>query len=469
MSQDIGDSRIHVCGFGCRSLLAWSGGSRRRSGGLVVVSLRDVAEPDGHTHAHRSNHPLTEAERAERRMAVRILAVVLVPAAILTAVGLVWLWPGDVADHVREGGGTQFAAPGVSFPSGTVTDVKEMSCQGLPGSAPGPSETCATLTVRVDEGEDAGHEAEVPISSAIYRSGVNAGDGIVLVRVPTQGPPAFQFFDFERSLPLGAIALAFAIAVVAVARFRGLAAIVGLGFAYLILGKFMLPGLLTGESPVLYALVGSTAIMFVVLYAAHGFSARTTTALAGTLFGLLVTALLGLILTDWANLTGAGSEDDFILASAAPDLKLSTVVMTGVIVAGLGVLNDVTITQASAVWELHESSPDMDAGRLFTRAMRIGRDHIASTVYTIAFATAGAALPVLLLIYVYDRPLLDVLQSEAISEEITRTLIGSIGLVLAVPLTTAVGVAVTRHAGPRTPPRTRRRHRSTRRSFDSDW
>ncbi len=429
-----------------------------------------MAEPDGHAHAYRSNHPLTEAARADRRTAVRILAVVLVPAAILTAVGLVWLWPGEVSDHVREGGGTQFAAPGVSFPSGTVTDVKEMPCQGLPGSAPGASETCATLTVRVDEGEDAGHEAEVPISSAIYRSGVDTGDGIVLVRVPTQGSKAaFQFFDFERSLPLGVIALAFAIAVVAVARFRGLAAIIGLGFAYLILGKFMLPGLLTGESPLLYALVGSSAIMFVVLYAAHGFSARTTTALAGTLFGLLVTAMLGLLLTDWANLTGAGSEDDFILASAAPDLKLSTVVMTGVIVAGLGVLNDVTITQASAVWELHESSPDMDAGRLFTRAMRIGRDHIASTVYTIAFATAGAALPVLLLIYVYDRPLLDVLQSEAISEEIARTLIGSIGLVLAVPLTTAVGVAITRHSAPRTRSDRRRRHRSTRGSFDSDW
>jgi uncharacterized membrane protein len=143
--------------------------------------------------------------------------------------------------------------------------------------------------------------------------------------------------------------------------------------------------------------------------------------------------------------------------------------MAGVIVAGLGVLNDVTITQASAVWELHESSPEMGAGRLFTRAMRIGRDHIASTVYTIAFATAGAALPILLLIYVYDRALLDVLQTEAISEEITRTLIGSIGLVLAVPLTTAVGVAVTRHAGPRTPPGARRRHRSDGGLLDSEW
>jgi uncharacterized membrane protein len=433
-----------------------------------------VAHSGGSAHSHSPNtsRPPSAAERAERRTAVRILAVVLVPAAILTAFGLVWLWPGDVSDHVREDV-SQYAVEGVSFPTGTVTGIEEIPCEGQSGSTEGVEDVCATLTVRVDEGPDAGLETQVPIPGAVYDSGVETGDGVVLARVPTEGPEAaYQFTDFERSLPLGIIAAAFAIVVVAVARFRGLAALVGLGFGFLILGKFLLPGLLTGESPGLYALVGSAAIMFVVLYAAHGFSARTTTALAGTLFGLVVTAILGYVVTDWARLSGVGSEDDFTLAAAAPDLRLSAVVMTGVVVAGLGILNDVTITQASAVWELHESSPTMGAGRLFARAMRIGRDHIASTVYTIAFATAGAALPVLLLIYVYNRPLLDVIQSESISEEIARTLVGSIGLVLAVPLTTAIGVAVTRSAGPRadrTPRRRRRPARSERDLVDGDW
>jgi uncharacterized membrane protein len=428
-----------------------------------------VATSDGpaHVHTHEPQRPPTAAERAERRTALRILAVVLIPAAILTAVGLVWLWPGDGSDHIRSDT-TQFAVEGVTFPTGTVTGVEEMSCTGQAGSSPGLDEPCATLTVGLDEGPDAGTEVQVPLSGPVYRSGVEVGDGVVLVRVPTQGQPGYQFYDFERSMPLWILAAVFAIVVVAVARFRGLAAIVGLGFAYLILGEFLLPGLLSGESPVLYALVGSAAIMFVVLYAAHGFSARTTTALAGTLFGLVVTALLGYVFTAWAQLSGVGSEDDFVLASAAPDLKLSAVVMTGVVIAGLGILNDVTITQASAVWELHETSPTMGPGRLFARAMRIGRDHIASTVYTIAFATAGAALPVLLLIYVYDRPLLDVLESESISAEIVRTLAGSIGLVLAVPLTTAIGVAVTRRAAPRA----RRRAGGGRDSdalVDGDW
>jgi uncharacterized membrane protein len=187
--------------------------------------------------------------------------------------------------------------------------------------------------------------------------------------------------------------------------------------------------------------------MFVVLYAAHGFSARTTTALVGTLSGLILIALLGWGATRWAHLTGVAAEDDYVLAAAAPNLHLSSVVMCGIIVAGLGVLNDVTITQASAVWELADSGGRSGprAGRqLFSRAMRIGRDHIASTVYTIAFATAGASLSVLLLIAVYDRPLLQVLQTEQFAGEIVRTLVGSIGLVLAVPLTTAIGVAVVR-------------------------
>jgi uncharacterized membrane protein len=223
--------------------------------------------------------------------------------------------------------------------------------------------------------------------------------------------------------------------------------VLGLGFAGFILIKFMFPALVAGSDPILVGLIGSSAIMFVVLYAAHGFSARTTTALVGTLFGLIVSALIGLLATRWAHLTGVAAEDDYVLAAAAPDLRLTSVVICGIIIAGLGVLNDVTITQASAVWELADSGRSQR--HLFSKAMRIGRDHIASTVYTIVFATAGASLSVLLLIVIYDRPLLSVLQTEQFSGEVLRTLVGSIGLVLAVPLTTAVGVAVVYASGRR--------------------
>ena len=298
------------------------------------------------------------------------------------------------------------------------------------------------------DGEDKGKKIDaIPLTEAIVSSGTSIGQQVVLVRIPpADGQPAqYQFSDFERRSPLAVIALLFAVAVIAVARWRGFAALLGLAFAGFILIKFMFPALVVGTNPIAVGLIGSSAIMFVTLYAAHGFSARTTTALLGTLFGLVMIAILGWLATRWGHLTGVSSEDDFVLAAAAPDLHLTSVVVCGIIVAGLGVLNDVTITQASAVWELADTDPDQR--RLFSRAMRIGRDHIASTVYTIAFATAGAVLPVLLLIAIYDRPLLQVAQSEQFAAELIRTLVGSIGLVLAVPLTTAIGVAVVRVSG----------------------
>ena len=316
----------------------------------------------------------------------------------------------------------------------------------MAGSTPGVADqTCATIAVRVLDGDDTGKEvAGIPLTDALYNSGTEVGQRVTLIRIPPlDGQPAqYQFSDFERRVPLLVITLVFAAAVIFVARWRGFAALLGLGFAGFILVKFMFPALVSGSNPLLIGLIGSSAIMFVVLYAAHGFSARTSTALVGTLFGLVTAALLGWGATNWAHLTGVTAEDDYVLAAAAPDLSLTSVVLVGIIVAGLGVLNDVTITQASAVWELADADPDQK--RLFSKAMRIGRDHIASTVYTIAFATAGASLPVLLLIAIYNRPLFQVLQTEQFAAELIRTMVGSIGLILAVPLTTAIGVAVVR-------------------------
>jgi uncharacterized membrane protein len=225
---------------------------------------------------------------------------------------------------------------------------------------------------------------------------------------------------------------------VAVARLRGLASLVGLAFAFFVMLQFLLPGLLGDSSPTLVSLVGSAAIMFVVLYLAHGFSARTTTALVGTLFGLTLVAVLGSVAVSAANLTGLTTEETVRLQLYDPTLDFSGLVLAGIVVAGLGVLNDVTITQASAIWQLHEVSPEITWRELYTRGMAVGRDHIASTVYTIVFAYAGAALPALLIFELSPQPLWTTITS-ALAEEVIRTLVGAIALVLAVPVTTAAG------------------------------
>jgi uncharacterized membrane protein len=393
--------------------------------------------------------PLVKPNDLRRHQrALRILIVVLIPLAIWTLVGLIAFWPGDVSRQINADV-TGYSVPGVTYPTARITGIKEISCEGLAGSTPGVTDArCADLTSQLLEGDDKGKTVTVAVTAAIYSSGVKVGQVIKLVRVPPSGdqPAQYQFSDFKRSTPLLVMGLIFAAVVIVVARWRGFAALLGLGFAGFILATFMFPALIAGTNPIMVGLIGSSAIMFVALYAAHGFSARTTTALVGTLFGLILIALLGFVVTKWSHLTGLAGEDDYLLAAGAPDLRLTSVVICGIIVAGLGVLNDVTITQASAVWELADQGATHKG--LFSRAMRIGRDHIASTVYTIAFATAGASLGVFLLIKINNRPLLDVLQAERFAAELLSILVGSIGLVLAVPLTTAVGVAVVRASGP---------------------
>ena len=399
-------------------------------------------------------------ELRRRQRALRILIVVLIPLAIWTLVGLVAFWPGDISRHVNADV-AGYNVPGISYPTARITSIKEISCEGLAGSTPGATDArCADVTSQLLEGDDKGKAVTVPVTAAIYSSGVEVGQVIKLVRVPPSGdqPAQYQFSDFKRSTPLLVVGLIFAAVVIVVARWRGFAALIGLGFAGFILVTFMFPALIAGSNPIMVGLIGSSAIMFVALYAAHGFSARTTTALVGTLFGLILISLLGYVATKWSHLTGLAAEDDYLLAAAAPDLQLTSVVICGMIVAGLGILNDVTITQASAVWELADQGTTRK--HLFSRAMRIGRDHIASTVYTIAFATAGASLGVFLLIKINNRPLLDVLQTERFAAELLSILVGSIGLVLAVPLTTAVGVAVVHASGSRSPSGTPARHDS---------
>jgi uncharacterized membrane protein len=362
------------------------------------------------------------------------MLLILVPVGLATVIGLVVLWPDGEPTRAEEVAAT-YVPPGTTYPDGRVVSVEEFDC-----GDPGRPATCATAVVEVLDGEGAGDYQQIELDAVVVANGVEEGDTLVLTRdAATEGGATYGFFDFARGAPIVALAVGFAVVVGLVARLRGLASLLGLAFAFFVLLQFVLPGLLGDSSPVLVTLVGSSAIMFVVLYLAHGFSARTTTALVGTLFGLALVAVLGALAVQAARLTGLTSEETNTLNNFDPTLDFSGLVLAGIVVAGLGVLNDVTITQASAVWQLHEVDQGMTWRELYNRGMAVGRDHIASTVYTIVFAYAGAALPLLLLFELYDQPWDVVLTSSALAEEVIRTLVGAIALVLAVPVTTAVG------------------------------
>ncbi|MDQ6524807.1 YibE/F family protein [Nocardioides sp. LHD-245] len=407
-----------------------------------MSSHRGRGHGHGHGHSHRADRgPEDQIQVGTTARAVLLAALAL--ALIGTVAGLaIWWPPGDAAARSAENGGAaaQFAAPGVTFPSGEVVAVAER-CTGRTGLPDGSG--CSTVTVLVD-GEDEPVRLDVP--PEVVESGLAKGDRVELLRTPApeeapdQGA-SYSYFATERYGTLVWLSVLFVAVVLAVARWRGLLGLIGLAFGGLVVWWWMLPALLAGASGVGVALTSATAIMFVVLYTTHGFSLRTSTALAGTLLGIVLTAGIGVVAIGDARLTGISDETGAILASFGA-LDFQALLGCALVIAGLGVLNDVTITQASAVWELRAASPQASRTAVFTSAMRIGRDHIASTIYTIVFAYVGTALILLMLLRVYDRPLIDLISTEQLAEEVIRTLVTSIGLVLAVPVTTAIAALI---------------------------
>jgi uncharacterized membrane protein len=382
----------------------------------------------GHSHAHQ------EGEfRASPRIR-RALLVAVVPFIILTLIGLVILWPGEPPGQLGGDFGSTERA------EATVTKVETVECQAIPGQE---AFRCAKVTARIDDGDQAGTEVSFETAETTQARQMTVGDEIFVGRsLNDPDENRYFFIDYQRGAPLLALAILFAVVVVALSRLRGFAALVGLGISLFVLLAFVLPAILEGQSPIAVAAVGSAAIMFAALYMAHGVNVRTTTAVLGTLASLLLTCLLAAYFLDIVSFTGFGSEEAVFLQVSAAQVNLQGLIFAGVIIGTLGVLDDVTVTQASAVWEIHYANPRYSARQLYSSALRIGRDHIASTVNTLVLAYAGASLPLLILITLADVPLTQTLTSEVIAQEIVRTLVGSIGLVASVPITTGLAAIV---------------------------
>jgi uncharacterized membrane protein len=212
----------------------------------------------------------------------------------------------------------------------------------------------------------------------------------------------------------------------------------------------VVPSLLAGSDPVAVAVVGAGLIMFIVLYVTHGVSARTSTAVVGTLVSLGLIGLLGLAFTAFGKLTGLDADTGNLVALLGHGIDARGLLLAGTIIGALGVLDDVTVTQTSAVWELRRANPSLGFRELYAAGSRIGRDHLASVVNTLVMAYAGAALPLLLTFALSGRTLSEILTAQEVAQEIVRTLVGSIGLVAAVPITTALAAWVANHEPPPT-------------------
>jgi len=388
----------------------------------------------GHSHGVDDGHDLDALVRPEVR---RTMWAAVGACALVVVIGLIVLWPG---------GGSEGSDPlGLAGDpvKASVGSVEEVPCSFDPLLA------CKRIGLVVSEGEFNGErfELEWPIDSTI-----SSGDGVLVDLVETSdGTRQAVFYDFQRGTPMLLLLILFVAAIVVLGRWRGVGAIAGLAMSFVVIVMFALPALLGGANSIAVALVTAGAIAFVALFLAHGRGLATAAALLSTFASLAITGLLAWVFLSASKFTGFGDENVGFLDALGSQIDPRGLLLAGVVIGSLGVLDDVTVTQVSAVWELKRASPDAGFGELYARALRIGRDHISSTVNTLFLAYAGASLPLLLLFSEAEQNLGSVATREVVAVEIVRALVGSIGLVASVPISTALAAKVLASTSPPAP------------------
>ncbi|WP_406393641.1 YibE/F family protein [Streptomyces sp. NBC_00887] len=421
-----------------------------------MTSSPSAPEPhgprSGSTQSHAPGHSHGPAAPVSKHLR-KVIAAVLIPFAAAVLVGLVAFWPGGAPSHERTGVGFDRQTQ-----QGKVVEIARVDCADVNAAQVPPtgdtstpsgreavneqSGLCKKATVEVTTGKDKGRTFVEIIQPDATRQ-LRDGQGVVVAYAP-DAPRDLQYSvtDVARTFPMALLAGIFALAVIVVGRLRGLMALIALAVSFAVLTLFILPAILQGSNPLVVAVIGASAIMLIALYMCHGLTARTSVAVIGTLVSLLLIGLLGSLFIGWASLSGNTDDNTGLIHGLFPNIDMSGLLLAGVIIGSLGVLDDVTVTQTSAVWELHQADPTMGVRRLYRAGIRIGRDHIASVVNTLVLAYAGAALPLLLLFSIAQSSVGTVATSELVAMEIVRTLVGSIGLVASVPVTTVLAALV---------------------------
>lgn len=396
--------------------------------------MTESGEPVGDGHLHGGGRL---AWREYRRLLP--LLVLLAVTLVVTVVGVVWLWPDGsgraaIIDAAGQVGATtqRFAAD--------VQSVHEGPCSYSGSQNP---QNCRTVVVVPGSGPDAQTAVTLPefnLEQAGYVPNPVPGDRIVVGYEPST---EFYFYaDQDRRATLWVLAGVFAVFVLVLGRLRGLRALVSMVLTGLVLVGFVAPAILDGHEPLLVALVAASIIAFAGFYLTHGPAPETTIALAGTLGSLALTLGISALFFTAARFTGVATEEGATLSFVSGGIDLSSLLLAGAMIGALGALDDVTITQAATVAELRRADPTLPVPQLITAGLRVGRAHIASTINTLLLAYVGASMPLLLLFAVSDQSWGMVANSELIAVEIARTLCGSMGLVAAVPLTTALGAVL---------------------------
>ena len=372
--------------------------------------------------AHHPRHAAAETGQL-RRVAVAVIA----PIALVTLVAMIWLWPSDgVSLSGQSGAAEQF--------SGEVTAINQQEC---PEKLADEVNGCGSAEVRVTTGADEGQEITTPLPNGPGAPKIAEGDDVVLIQTTSPDGEVYSIVDHQRASELWILVAAFVLALVAFGRWRGVTALAGLAATFALLLFFVVPAILAGEPPLLVAIVGSAAITLTVLYLTHGFALSTTVAVLGTLVSLALTGLLSAAAVSALHLTGI-TDDISTSLGVTSTVNMEGLLLAGIVIGSLGVLDDVTVTQAATVTELARANPAFRFAQLYRAGSRVGRSHIASVVNTIILAYAGSSLPLLILILANNDSLGEVVTDQIIAQEIVRSVVATLGLIAAVPVTTGL-------------------------------
>jgi uncharacterized membrane protein len=374
------------------------------------------------------------------RTSLRLVAVPLAALVVATIAGLILLWPGEERASVGP------LAPG-QIVGATVVHVTGEGCEQLAGR------DCQLASLTLTSGPDEGRESYVALPSTQFAPALEPGDRIRVSRnvVPGQPAPALDdreiqplaFVDFERGQPLYVLVSVFALLVVALAGWQGVRSLIGLGVSLVIVVGWMVPSILSGHSPLAVALVGGLAVMLATTALTHGVGLKSAAAILGAAATLVVIVGLGAVAIDLARITGLSSDEAGILGVRGQgDISIQGLVLAGIVIGALGVLDDLTVSQSSTVLALRRAGPRMRARNLFREGMVVGRDHLGATVNTLVLAYAGASLPVLLVLAGQRTRFVDAIELEQVAGVIVATVVGSTGLLAAVPLTTGLAAVL---------------------------
>lgn len=364
---------------------------------------------------------------------------------ILLAVALILLGPQPARQPAEETPLPQGEEKTETMPA-RVIEILEEGVLDLGGGSTQPYQR---LLVRIEGGSLAGQEVAVEegtVNLITQERLFRVGDRVYVEW--TAGPEGERFYisDFIRTTPLLWIALVFVGLVALIGRGRGLRALLGTLFSLVVIFAFILPQIMAGRNPVFVSLVGAAVLLTVSTYLVYGWNFKAHAAVLGMMLSLCLTGALAALFVRATRLTGMSEEAGFIIFELGQKVNLQGLVLGGIIIGALGVLDDICVGQASAVFELANVNRELSWYRLFRSSLNIGRDHIAAMVNTLLLAYVGASMPLMLAFMLYPEPPWRRVNREPVAEEIVRTLVGSIGLILAVPLTGLIASLLARWA-----------------------